>query len=147
MTKGSNVVPPIHVWEKIVAPFAVCQKTLIQISTDELVIQPIEPQQMIGDSLGRIMFGGPGFDEKRPVTRLGEKELARDPSLYGKVTVQFVIDGTGRVADALVHETSMGSEPVESCIVGHVRRWTFPAPQGGSTVQVTYPYVFRSSSQ
>ncbi|HET7785009.1 MAG TPA: AgmX/PglI C-terminal domain-containing protein [Myxococcales bacterium] len=73
-----------------------------------------------------------------------EKELSRDPGLYGKVTVLFMIDGTGRVGDALVQQTTMGSEPVESCMVNHVRRWVFPAPQGGSTVQVTYPYVFKS---
>ncbi len=73
-----------------------------------------------------------------------EKELTRDPGLYGKVAVLFMIDGTGRVADAVVQQTTMGSPPVESCIVDHVRRWVFPAPQGGSTVQVTYPYVFKS---
>jgi len=76
-----------------------------------------------------------------------EKELTKDPALYGKVTVLFVIDGVGRVGDALVQQSTMGSEPVESCIVTHVRRWAFPAPQGGGTVQVTYPYVFKSSAQ
>src|SRR5713226_4301 len=76
-----------------------------------------------------------------------EKELTKDPALYGKVTVLFVIDGVGRVVDALVQQSTMGSEPVESCIVTHVRRWAFPAPQGGGTVQVTYPYVFKSSAQ
>lgn len=76
-----------------------------------------------------------------------EKELTRDPALYGKVTVLFMIEGTGRVGDALVQQTTMSSEPVESCMVNHVRRWTFPAPQGGGTVQVTYPYVFKSSGQ
>jgi TonB family protein len=76
-----------------------------------------------------------------------EKELSRDPGLYGKVTVLFVIDGTGRVGDALVQQTTMSSEPVESCMVNHVRRWMFPPPQGGGTVQVTYPYVFKSSGQ
>jgi TonB family protein len=75
-----------------------------------------------------------------------EKELTKDPNLYGKVTVLFVIEGTGRVGDALVQQSTMGSEPVESCIVTHVRRWAFPAPQGGGTVQVTYPYVFKSSA-
>ena len=75
-----------------------------------------------------------------------EKELTKDPGLYGKVTVLFVIDGTGRVGDALVQQSTMGSEPVESCIVSHVRRWAFPAPQGGGTVQVTYPYLFKSSA-
>src|SRR5512140_422969 len=67
-----------------------------------------------------------------------EKELSKDPGLYGKVTMLFVIDGTGRVGEALVQQTTMSSEPVESCIVNHVRRWVFPSPQGGGTVQVTY---------
>jgi TonB family protein len=74
-----------------------------------------------------------------------EKELTRDPGLYGKVAVLFVIDGTGRVSDALVQQTTLSSEPVESCILTHVRRWVFPQPEGGSTVQVTYPYVFKSA--
>jgi len=73
-----------------------------------------------------------------------EKELTRDPGLYGKVAVLFVIDGGGRVGDAMVQQTTMSSEPVESCMINHVRRWVFPAPQGGGTVQVTYPYVFKS---
>jgi TonB family protein len=76
-----------------------------------------------------------------------EKELTHDPGLYGKITVLFVIDGSGRVGDALVQQTTMSSEPVESCMLNHVRRWAFPAPQGGGTVQVTYPYVFKSSGQ
>jgi len=76
-----------------------------------------------------------------------EKELSKDPGLYGKVTMLFMIDGTGRVGEAMVQQTTMASERVESCIVNHVRRWVFPAPQGGGTVQVTYPYVFKSSGQ
>src|SRR5947208_2959153 len=76
-----------------------------------------------------------------------EKELSKDPGLYGKITVLFMIEGTGRVGEALVQQTTMGSEPVESCIINHVRRWMFPSPQGGGTVQVTYPYVFKPSGQ
>jgi len=76
-----------------------------------------------------------------------EKELSRNPELYGKVTVLFLIEGSGRVGEALVQQTTMASEPVESCMINHVRRWLFPAPQGGGTVQVTYPYVFKSSGQ
>ncbi len=76
-----------------------------------------------------------------------EKELTHDPGLYGKITLLFVIAGDGRVGDALVQQTTMSSEPVESCMLNHVKRWTFPAPQGGGTVQVTYPYVFKSSGQ
>jgi TonB family protein len=76
-----------------------------------------------------------------------EKELTKDPGLYGKVAVVFVIDGSGKVADALVQQSTMGSAAVEGCMLSHVRRWAFPAPEGGGTVQVTYPYVFKSSVQ
>jgi hypothetical protein len=76
-----------------------------------------------------------------------EKELTKEPQLYGKVTVLFVISGDGSVGDALVQQTTMGSEPVESCMTNHIKRWTFPAPQGGGTVQVTYPYVFKNQNQ
>jgi len=63
------------------------------------------------------------------------------------VTVLFLIDGAGRIGEALVQQSTMSSEPVESCMINRVRRWVFPAPQGGGTVQVTYPYVFKSSGQ
>lgn len=76
-----------------------------------------------------------------------EKELSKDPGLYGKVTVLFMIEGSGRVGDAQVQQTTMSSEPVESCMLNHVKRWVFPQPQGGGTVQVTYPYVFKASGQ
>ncbi|GAC1336233.1 MAG: hypothetical protein NVSMB23_00540 [Myxococcales bacterium] len=76
-----------------------------------------------------------------------EKELSRNPSLYGKVALLFVIDGAGKVSDALVQQSTLSSEPVESCMVNHVRRWAFPQPEGGGTVEVTYPYVFKASGQ
>lgn len=76
-----------------------------------------------------------------------EKELTKDPGLYGKVEVLFVIGGNGGVVDALVQQTTMSNETVESCMINHVKRWIFPAPQGGGTVQVSYPYVFKASGQ
>ncbi len=76
-----------------------------------------------------------------------EKELSKNPELYGKVTVLFLIDGGGQVGEALVQQTTLASDPVETCMINHVRRWAFPAPRGGGTVQVTYPYVFKSTGQ
>jgi hypothetical protein len=76
-----------------------------------------------------------------------EKELTKDPGLYGKVAVLFVIEGTGRVGDALVQETSLSSDAVQGCMLSHVKRWVFPEPVGGGSVQVTYPYVFKASGQ
>jgi hypothetical protein len=74
-----------------------------------------------------------------------EKELTKDPGLYGKVEALFVINSNGSVGDAMVQQTTMSNETVESCIINHVKRWIFPAAQG--TTQVSYPYVFKASGQ
>lgn len=74
-----------------------------------------------------------------------EKELQKDPNLYGKVAVLWIIDGTGAVARATIAQTTMGNSNVESCILTRVRRWRFPSPKGGGIVQVTYPWIFKPS--
>lgn len=72
-----------------------------------------------------------------------EKELNKDPNLYGKVSVFFVIGPVGDVVEASVKETTMNSTNVEQCMVSQVRRWKFPSPRGGGVVQVNYPFIFK----
>lgn len=72
-----------------------------------------------------------------------EKELNKDPNLYGKVSVFFVIGPVGDVVEASVKESTMNSAPVEQCMVSQVRRWKFPSPRGGGVVQVNYPFIFK----
>ncbi|MBL9105818.1 MAG: AgmX/PglI C-terminal domain-containing protein [Myxococcales bacterium] len=67
--------------------------------------------------------------------------LARDPYAGGRVAVQFTIGGTGKVPSAVVQESTMKDAAVGNCIAKAVRRWTFPKPQGGGSVIVTYPFV------
>ncbi|MCY1066616.1 AgmX/PglI C-terminal domain-containing protein [Nannocystis sp. RBIL2] len=67
--------------------------------------------------------------------------LARDPGAKGRVAIQFVIGGTGKVPTAVVSESTMRDAGVGSCMAQAVRRWTFPKPQGGGSVTVTYPFV------
>ncbi|RMG20344.1 MAG: TonB family protein [Deltaproteobacteria bacterium] len=74
-----------------------------------------------------------------------ERELQKDPNLYGKVAVQWVIDGSGAVAQASIAQSTMGNANVENCILTRVRRWKFPQPKGGGIVQVTYPWIFKPS--
>jgi hypothetical protein len=38
MTSGLDIVPPVHVREKVVAPFAVAQKFLIDIASDRPIV-------------------------------------------------------------------------------------------------------------
>jgi len=70
-----------------------------------------------------------------------EQGLGHSPELAGRVTVSFVISPTGAVVTSTVAESTLGNAAVESCIAQAVRRWAFPAPEGGGIVMVTYPFV------
>ncbi len=71
-----------------------------------------------------------------------EQELARQPDLRGRVSVKFVIAPSGAVQSALVAGSSLGAQRAETCIQQAVRRMSFPAPDGGGVVIVSYPFVF-----
>ncbi len=67
--------------------------------------------------------------------------LLKDPSLSGKVSVQFTIAPTGKVAVAVVSSSTVSDKDVGNCIAKAVKRWKFPKPAGGGNVVVTYPFV------
>ncbi len=74
-----------------------------------------------------------------------ERELADDPGLGGRVSVNWTIGLDGRVQSASVTENSLGNRNVESCILREARRMRFDQPDGGIVV-VTYPFTFRAES-
>jgi TonB family protein len=76
-----------------------------------------------------------------------EQQLNARPDLSGRVTTRFVISPTGSVQSAMVASSSLRNEAVESCIVRAVRRWTFPAPDGGGVVVVNYPFLLDAAGQ
>jgi Ca-activated chloride channel family protein len=73
-----------------------------------------------------------------------EQELAQRPDLSGRVTMSFIVSATGSVQTASVMSTTLNNSRVESCVSQAVRRWTFPAPDGGGVVGVNYPFTFGS---
>ena len=75
-----------------------------------------------------------------------EQGLQTKPNLAGRLGVSFVISPTGAVQTASVRESTLGDGQVESCVTQAVRRWTFPAPDGGGSVIVNYPFVFGDGS-
>lgn len=72
-----------------------------------------------------------------------EQALSANPDLGGRVGVQFVISPTGAVQTSKLASSTLGNSGVENCIVKAVRRWTFPSPEGGGVVIVTYPFVLQ----
>src|SRR5262249_5693530 len=70
-----------------------------------------------------------------------EQELPRHPELAGRLVVQFMVAGTGRVISSVLEKTSTLANPrVGMCVTEAVGRWEFPRPEGGGLVQVSYPF-------
>jgi hypothetical protein len=69
------------------------------------------------------------------------KGLQNNPELSGRVEIEFVIDGKGKVAVASVASTTLEDETVAECTAKAVKRWKFPKPKGGDEVVVQYPFV------
>jgi TonB family protein len=70
-----------------------------------------------------------------------ESQLKTNPSLAGKIRVQFVIGSSGSVTSCSVVSNSMGNTLVQECICRMVRRWKFSTPDEG-TVTVGYTFIF-----
>lgn len=70
------------------------------------------------------------------------RELQRNAGLSGKVVVWFLIAPDGTVSKTRLKETTMGNVVVEDCIVDQVGAMSFPKPQAGRSVPVSFPFNF-----
>ncbi len=68
--------------------------------------------------------------------------LQSSPSANGKIKVQFVISLDGSIAQASVAQTTISDAEMNNCVVGRLKRWTFPKPRGSAPVTVNYPFNF-----
>jgi hypothetical protein len=67
--------------------------------------------------------------------------LAKDPTLAGRIMIDFTIGPTGAVVNANASDVSGLADPaVPTCIVDAILTWTFPKPHGGGSVNVSYPF-------
>lgn len=70
-----------------------------------------------------------------------QRELQKDPSLGGKITVKWIISSDGSVSSASVKHDGIGNAAVSRCMTNVTRRMTFPQPKGGIVI-VSYPFLF-----
>jgi TonB family protein len=78
----------------------------------------------------------------RAIQMCYEQQLRRNPTLAGKVTIEFTIQPRGNVTDVHVKENSTNDPAVATCVANTVGGFRFnPGPQGGS-VTYSYPFVF-----
>lgn len=81
---------------------------------------------------------------QRDIERCYERALAQDPSLSGRLTIQFTVGADGAVSDARLVDNGL-NDSVGNCVLGRVRRWRFDPPSGGS-VMVRRPYLLEPGS-
>lgn len=71
-----------------------------------------------------------------------EKGLTKNPELAGKLNVKFTIGKDGAVVSAETTGSTIGDAEVLSCAANVFKQMSFPSPEGGGVVTVTYPMVF-----
>jgi TonB family protein len=81
--------------------------------------------------------------QSRRLQNCYQRELARTPSLRGRVLLEFTVDPGGTISEARIVNTEL-NDAVSNCILDEVRRWRPGAPEGGS-VTVRRTYVFDAS--
>lgn len=60
--------------------------------------------------------------------------------------ISFVIAPTGSVASSSPAGAGVSAE-VDSCVAKKIGQLSFPAPEGGGIVEVTYPFIFQSAGE
>jgi pSer/pThr/pTyr-binding forkhead associated (FHA) protein len=73
-----------------------------------------------------------------------ERNLSANPDLNGKVQVKFTIAAPGTVSAQEIGTSTLKNAMVEGCILRRIARWKFPQPKGGTSVVVTYPFLFKA---
>lgn len=80
----------------------------------------------------------------REIRNCYEKELQRQPDLYGKLVISWDIEAGGRVTNAGIKDNSTGNAKIGECLVGALRGWKFPEPPANQIGRISYPFIFSS---
>jgi hypothetical protein len=105
----------------------------------------IEEETEIGGGLAREIIHAYIRSQLGHILYCYERQLSATPDLYGQVSVRFTIGGTGGVVAQQIGQTTLKNATVEGCILRKVAQWNFPQPEGGTQVNVTYPFLFKST--
>ena len=71
-----------------------------------------------------------------------ERELKRNPTLKGKVSVRITLSPDGSVKDATIVSSTLDNERVERCILARIRLWKDFRPIDPSEGDVTFRQVY-----
>jgi TonB family protein len=100
-----------------------------------------KPQEPVG-TLDRSQIEGTINGHMPEVRSCYDDALLKKADLEGVVTMDITVGTSGAVIGTKIASTTANFPSVESCINEHVKKWTFPKPQGGNVV-ISYPFVMK----
>lgn len=101
-------------------------------------------QSSVEEGLSKDEVGKVIHEHLSEVRYCYESAIIRNPELQGKLMVEFVIAGLGKVKTAKAGSGSLSHESIGDCIVKRLITWNFPKPRGGVDVAVNYPFIFKT---
>ena len=75
------------------------------------------------------------------ITYCYETALISNPSIKGKITMEWKILMSGAVGEVRIKSSTIKSPEIYSCIKTAIKTWQFPKPIGNEVV-VSYPFIF-----
>ena len=73
-----------------------------------------------------------------------QQALFKQPTLAGRMVVNFQVNPLGQVLELQVRETNLQSPQLLSCISDSMRGWEFPpTPSYDGITEINYPFVLR----
>jgi hypothetical protein len=79
-------------------------------------------------------------ERARQIRACYERQLKRDPTLAGTVSLQLRVGSAGQVTHVRVEESTLSDPAVAACLVREAAGWLFVH---GRNATVVYPFVFR----
>lgn len=71
-----------------------------------------------------------------------DEGVKKNPSLEGKVVVEWDIGTEGSVKTAAIKSSTLNDDAVHKCMIDNIMVLKFPAPLDGMTANIVYPFVF-----
>ena len=84
---------------------------------------------------------------KAEVTFCYEKQLREKPKLAGRVSPTFTIGSTGEVTEVHFTENTVADSEVGKCISDKIKKWEFPRPPDGESIEISFPWIFQPSKR
>ncbi|MBL8911891.1 MAG: AgmX/PglI C-terminal domain-containing protein [Archangium sp.] len=130
---GTNGVKEVKLTERM--PNAVPPPSEINVNTGPVKSGPEIPEEELSKWLRA---------RKPAIQSCYERELKRQPSLAGHLTIHFDITPRGRAGNVTFDEDTLRSAAVNSCISGLMKGWVLPF-QPEDDAPVAWPFIFSAT--